>query len=432
MNVPEKFLHHLWKYRLFSEDKLFTHSGEKVKVVHTGQHNRDAGPDFQNARLKIGTTTWVGNVEIHIQSSDWYHHGHHKDRAYDNVVLQVVLNHNQTVRRTNREIIPTAELVFDHNLFLHYNQLLKNESWVPCENELPAVDRSIVDFWLSRLTIERLEEKTQEIEEYLENNHNNWETAFYVKMARNFGFKVNSGPFELLARSLPLRHIIRHRDNLFQLEALLFGQAGFLDQKRLDDPYHMQLFDEYTYLKRKYNLKPLGKHLWRYARLRPVNFPTVRIAQFGALMHRTDRLFSHLLEKNRLKEMWQLLKATPSQYWNTHYAFHKTSPYKVKSIGTDAFQNLIINTVVPFLFVYGKHQNKPQYREKALDLLLELPPEKNSVIDNWKNRGVEVPNAYHSQALLQLKTKYCIKHRCLDCGIGNYILAHPDGEEQYP
>ena len=432
MNIPEKFLHYLWKYRLFSEEKLFTQSGDKVEVIQVGQHNQDSGPDFQNARIRIGSTTWVGNVEIHIHASDWYHHGHHHDKAYDNVVLQVVLNNNHPVTRTNNELIPTAELPFNPNLFTHYRQLLENESWIPCEKELPEVDRSLVDFWLSRLTIERLEHKTHDIEVALQKNQNNWESAFYTKLGRNFGFKVNADPFELLARSLPLKHVTRHKDNLFQLEALFFGQAGFLQQKRLDDPYHMRLFDEYLYLRKKFRLKPIEKHLWRFARLRPMNFPTLRIAQFSALMHSCERLFSLILEKRQIPEMRSLLQTEPSSYWFTHYAFHKSSPPKTKRIGSDAFQNLIINTVVPFLFVYGHKQNKPSYKERALDLLLEMDPENNAIIRHWSALGIEAPNAYHSQALLELKNNYCNHRRCLDCQIGNHILIRHGRKKQSP
>ncbi|MBS3806924.1 MAG: DUF2851 family protein [Bacteroidales bacterium] len=432
MNIPEKFLHYLWKHRLFSEAELFTQSGDQVEVIQVGQHNPDAGPDFQNARIRIGTTIWVGNVEIHIHASDWYHHGHGHDKAYDNVVLQVVLNNNQPVRRTNNELIPTAELLFDNELFMHYRQLLENESWIPCEKKLPEVDRSIIDFWLSRLTIERLEHKSHEIEQSLRESQNNWESAFYRKLARNFGFKVNAEPFELLARSLPLKHLTRHKDNLFQLEALFFGQAGFLQQKRLDDPYHMKLFDEYLYLRKKFQLKPIEKHLWRFARLRPVNFPTVRIAQFCALMHRSDRLFSNILEKRQIRELKHLLDVEPSSYWHTHYGFHKTSTRKIKRLGSEAFQNLIINTLVPFLFVYGIKQNIPSYKERALDLLLELDPEKNSIIRRWSALGIDAPNAYHSQALLELKNNYCNHRRCLDCQIGNHILMRHDRKEQSP
>lgn len=413
---------------MFSEEQLFTQSGELVEVIQLGEHNLHAGPDFLNARIRIGPTIWVGNIEIHIHSSDWYHHGHHHDKAYDNVIMQVVLNHNQQVRRSNREIIPTVELQFDSNLFLHYQQLLENESWIPCEKEIEGVDRSIIDFWLSSLTIERLEIKSLEIEDNLRENQNHWETTFYHKLARNFGFKVNGEPFELLARSLPLQHIGRHKDNLLQLEALFFGQAGFLGQKRLDDGYHSQLFDEYTYLRNKFQLKPLAKHIWRFAKLRPVNFPTIRIAQFCILLHQSSRLFSEILEKKSLEALKRSFAVRPSPYWDTHYSFHRPGVYKPKRLGEEAFQILVINTVVPFLFVYGKAQNIPAYKERALDFLLEMQPENNSIIRGWADLGIKAPNAYHSQALLQLKHAYCDNHRCLDCQIGNNILNHPKSE----
>lgn len=424
MHIPEKFLHYLWKYRLFSRDELFTRSGEKVVVLQVGQHNPDAGPDFLNARIRIGRTIWVGNVEIHQQASDWYHHGHHHDKAYDNVVLQVVLYDNQTVYRTNHEVIPTTELRFDKALFERYRELLESEAWVACEKAIPRVDRSVIDFWLSRLTIERLEDKSREIEQNLRANNQDWEATFYQKLARNFGFKVNAEPFEMLARSLPFNQMIRQKGNLLQLEALFFGQAGFLRQKSLDDPYHMQLFDEYLYLRKKFQLKPLEQHLWKFARLRPGNFPTLRIAQFCALIHTTNRLFSHLLEKQTLQQMRALFNVQPSPYWQTHYTFHKPGKRMNKPLGEDAFQVLVINTVVPFLFVYGAFYNKAAFKERALQLLLELGPEKNTITRHWEALGIRVPNAYHSQGLIQLKNQYCNHHKCLDCQVGNYILSH--------
>jgi len=431
VNIPEKFLHHLWKHRLFSEEKLATQLGEKIEVIKVGQHNIHAGPDFQNARIRIGNTLWVGNVEIHIHSSDWYCHGHHHDKAYDNVILQVVLNHNQQVRRTNNEVIPTTEIQFDNNLFIHYQHLQENESWIPCEKELPTVDPSIIDFWLSRLTIERLEHKTRQIEQLLLENQNNWEAAFYIMLAKNFGFKVNAGPFEMLSRSLPLSNVSRIRDNLQQLEALFFGQAGFLDQKRLDDEYHRQLFDEFLYLQKRFRVKPMPKHLWRFAKLRPVNFPTLRIAQFCTLMHQSERLFSEILERSTLHQLRTLFDLQPSPYWNTHYGFHKTSPHRHKRLGEDAFNVLVVNTIVPFLFIYGQIHDKPQFKERALDLLLETGPEKNSILSRWKILGVNIPNAYYSQALLELKNVYCNQRRCLDCQIGNQLLNRPQ-REGYP
>ena len=431
MNIPEKFLHYLWKNRLFSEEKLATQLGEKIEVLEVGQHNIHAGPDFQNARIRIGKTLWIGNVEIHIHSSDWYCHGHHHDKAYDNVILQVVLNHNQQVRRTNNEVIPTAEIQFDNNLFIHYQHMLENESWIPCEKELQTVDRSIIDFWLSRLTIERLERKTCQIRQLLEENQHNWEATFYIMLAKNFGFKVNAGPFEMLARSLPLSCVSRISDNLPQLEALFFGQAGFLDQKRLDDEYHRQLFDEFLYLKKRFRLKPLPKHLWRFAKLRPVNFPSVRIAQFCALMYQSERLFSEILDQPTLHQLRKFFDVQTSEYWDTHYAFHKSGPFRAKRLGEDAFHTLVINTVVPFLFIYGQVQDKPQFKERALDLLLETGPEKNSILTHWKELGIHIPNAYNSQALIELKNSYCNQHRCLDCQIGNQILNRPQ-RQGYP
>ena len=420
--IPEKFLHYLWKYRLFDEKKLRTIDGENIEVMDVGLPNIDSGPDFQNAKIKIGNTLWAGNVEIHINSSDWYHHGHDSDKAYDNVILQVVLNSNQEVKRTTGETISTTELKFPRALFKNYQYLLEKEAWVPCEEEIHSIDPFIIDFWLSKLTIERLEIKSKEIENELNSNKNNWETTFYHKLARNFGFKVNGEPFERLARSLPLKVVTRHKDNLFQLEALFFGQAGFLDQMGIHDQYHQHLFEEYQYLKKKWHLKSMEKHLWKFAKLRPGNFPTVRIAQFCALIHTSNRLFSHILEEKDLSELKKLFEAEISAYWQTHYRFHKASHKKHKKLGESAFHILIINTIVPFLFLYGQKHNKQEYKERSLDFLLKLPPEKNSIINKWHKTGIDSPNAYHTQALLQLKNNYCNNKRCLDCQIGNAII----------
>jgi hypothetical protein len=420
--VPEKFLHYLWKYRLFDEEKLHSSDDEKIQVLDLGMPNNDAGPDFQNAKIKIGNTLWVGNVEIHVKSSDWYHHGHDRDKSYDNVILQVVLHDDKKVMRTTGEVVPTTEIKFPDYLLKNYRHLLENEAWIACENELNKVDPFVIDFWLSKLTIERLENKSEAIKKEMHLNQNNWEVSFYHKLARNFGFKVNSEPFELLAKSLPLKIISKHKDDLFQLEALFFGQAGFLNQKVLHDEYHQKLFEEYRYLKKKWQLKPLEKHLWKFSRLRPGNFPTVRIAQFCALINKSKRLFSLILDKRNFNELSALFEVKPSVYWQTHYRFLKESRKKEYKLGKNAFNILVINTIVPFLFVYGQQQNKQEYKERALDFLLKLPPEKNAIIKKWEKLGIQSSNAYYTQALLQLKNEYCNIKRCLDCQIGNAII----------
>ena len=420
--IPEKFLHYLWKHRLFDENNFFSEAGESIEVVDTGLPNMNSGPDFLNASIKIGHTLWVGNVEIHVKSSDWNHHGHNHDKTYNNVILQAVLNNNATVKRTTGEPIVTGELKFDPILFKNYQYLLKNESWIACEKEINKIDLFVIDFWLSRLTIERLEIKSEQIQSSLAANHNHWETTFYHKLAQNFGFKVNSQPFESLAQLTPLSIINHHRDSLFQLESLFFGQAGFLDQKTLHDPYHRELFDEYHYLKHKWKLKALESHIWKFGRLRPNNFPTLRIAQFCKLMYQSNRLFSHILEKRHLDELKKLFVLHPSDYWKTHYHFNKRTQKKPNNLGVDAFHILVINTIVPFLFLYGHHQNKQQYKERALEFLLSLPAEKNSIINRWRKLGIHSHNAYQTQALLQLKNHYCSHKRCLECQIGNTLI----------
>ncbi|MFP4046576.1 MAG: DUF2851 family protein, partial [Bacteroidales bacterium] len=273
-SIPEDFLHYLWKYKLFHTDNLVSDNGENLEIIENGWHNKDAGPDFFNAKIKIGETLWAGNVEIHKKSSDWYNHNHHLNKAYDNVILQVVLTNDQETKRTNGTSIPTLSIKFDDHLYNNYSKLLTNENWIACEQELSYIDHFTINFWLDKLTIERLMDKYEEITNTLKMNNNNWETTFYQKLAKNFGFKVNATPFELLSQSLPLEFIAKHKDNNLQIEALLFGQAGFLSGNLSNDEYYLQLCREYKHLRKKFNLKPIDNHIWKFSKLRPSNFPT--------------------------------------------------------------------------------------------------------------------------------------------------------------
>ncbi len=421
--MTEAFLQHIWKYHLFDKKKLIASTGEKIEILNIGQLNTDAGPDFFNAKIKIDNTVWAGNIEIHINSSDWIKHSHNTNKAYDNVILHVVYNNDMQITRSTGEPIPTIELKFNKKLFDNYQDLIQNEQWISCENEINNIDGFIIDFWLNSLLIERLENKSEYILKNLNQNNNNWEETFYQQLAKNFGIKINQQPFEQLTKSLPLKYLSKHKNNLFQIEAFLFGQAGFLETNVDGDDYYSELKKEYLFLKNKFKLKPIEKHLWKFLRLRPYNFPTIRIAQFATLIYKSSGLFSKIIECDDLIEIKKYFSVSTSEYWDTHYVFNKTSKKKTKKTGDVFINSLIINTIIPFLFVYSKSKDNDIYKVRALKFLEKLSPEKNSIINNWKVLGMPVPNAFYSQALIQLKNEYCDKKKCLYCQIGNRIIV---------
>lgn len=419
--MSEDFLQYLWKYRLFDASRLTTHQGEPIHIQQVGAWNSDAGPDFFDARLKIGDKLWAGNVEVHIRSSDWNRHGHHQDAAYNNVILHVVHEYDEEVMQQNGTKVTTAELFFDEHLWDNYNRLLQSKTWIPCENNIHRVSKFEIRFWLEKLLVERLERKSADILHELEQNKNNWEEAFYHKLARNFGFNLNAEPFELLAKSLPLNYLAKHKNNREQLEAMLYGQAGMLEEN-LNDDYYLHLQKEYRFFQRKFNLQPIESHLWKFLRLRPASFPTIRISQFADLIYQSNHLFSRLLEIKDIPDVRKLFNVKAAPYWQTHYKFGKSTEKRAKNLGKTAIDGIIINTVVPFVFVYGKQKGKDAFRERALDLLSALKPERNAIIKNWQRLGINAENAYDSQALIQLKNEYCSRKRCLECRIGNQLI----------
>lgn len=421
--MRESFLHFLWRWRRFDAQNLTTTEGKTIEILHPGEWNTDAGPDFFNARLRIADTVWAGNVEMHLRASEWQVHGHSGDPAYDNVVLHVVLEEDQPVVRANGERIPCLELNgrIPAKVLETYQRLEHERAWIPCRQFFKEVPDIIRLNWLDRLLAERLEQKTGVIAEVLDATGNHWEETFYRLLARNFGLKVNVEPFEALARSLPLLTLAKHKNDLKQIEALLFGQAGFLEEPYVDE-YPLELAREYQFLRHKYQLTPLAKVQWKFLRLRPANFPTVRLAQFAALVHQSAHLFSKILETSNLRELEHLFDVEPGVYWLTHFQFDTASVKRKKSTGRDFVHLLIINTIAPFLFHYGKSKKQEEFQRRALQLLEELPPEANALLDGWAELGVRPRNAYQTQALIQLKTKYCDDRRCLECAIGNVIL----------
>ena len=421
--MKEEFLQFIWKYGLFTINNLKTIDGKPVEIISAGQPNTDSGPDFFNAKIKIGETTWAGNIEIHQKSSHWYQHRHDSDAAYDNVILHVVEVHDKPVQVKKHEL-PTMVLDYPDEILNNYENLLKSKRWIACEERLPEVDPFILRFWFSSLMVERLESKTGEILRLLEQNKNNWNETFYQLLARNFGMKINALPFELLAKSLPLSILSKHKNSLFQTEALLFGQSGLLNEPLPGDDYYLLLRKEYSYLYKKYGLSGIESHLWKFMRLRPINFPTVRIAQLAMLIHHSSALFSRIMETENPDHLRKLFDVKASEYWDTHYRFNKPSEEnRQKVLGETAFNNLVINTIVPLLFVYGDQHLDQTMKDRALLLLDKLDAEENQIIRKWNESGIECRTAFETQALLQLKNNYCDHKKCLNCQLGAKIIT---------
>jgi len=425
MLFTEDFLHYVWKFRLFDHKNLQTIDNEELEILSSGVHNTDAGPDFQNARIKIGGTLWAGNVELHLSSSDWQKHGHSTDDVYASVILHVVYRDDQPLFLSDGRKVPTLELQnrIPEDLYHRYHNLVfGNQTIIPCGANIAVIDHLTMQNWLTRVLVERLEKRSSAVITALDLNRGDWEETFYQFLAANFGFKTNALPFELLAKSLPQLTLAKHKNNPSQIEALIFGQAGFLDAE-FKDEYPAKLKTEYGFLRTKYNLVPIENHLWKFMRMRPQNFPTIRLAQFAALVVSSNHLFSKVLEikeVNGLRNLFAGLRVNP--YWDTHYRFDAESSPSVKNLGKASIDVLLLNTLALFLFSYGKHNQLQYYINHSLKLLEHLPNENNKIVEEFTTLGVKIQTAFESQALLELKNNYCLKKRCLHCAVGNKIL----------
>ncbi len=420
--MKEEFLHYLWKFQLF-EGHLLTTEGLPISVKKPGLHNPDSGPDFIDALILIGDTLWAGNVEIHIQGSSWFEHQHHLDAAYDTVILHVVLDNNRLARHSTGLQVPTfvCEKHINHNLYHNYKQLIESRLWIPCARIIGRCPNVVVKSWLSSLMVERLHQKATEMESLLKNTNYDWEEALYVFLARSLGLRVNALPFELLASSVPKKILAKHSDNPFQIEALLFGQAGFLNEN-LVEPYPAAMKKEYQFLQKKYNLQPIDKSLWKFMRLRPAAFPTLRIAILAKLMA-SPTLFMQLIEANTIDQLREIFDVELDAYWDNHYKFG--SPLKIsrkKRLGIQSVDLLMINAIIPMLFLYGRYHGNPELKDRSIQFLEALPTERNSITEKWEHLGIELPDAATSQALLHLKKWYCSSKKCLSCRIGNELL----------
>jgi len=422
--MNETLFQFIWQYSLYQPIGLHTADGEPLTVIHCGRLNRDAGPDFSEAKIKIGSTILVGNVELHIRSSDWLRHGHQHDNAYQNLVLHVVYENDIENVVDNTPVLVLKDHISQH-VIDRSAALLHTTNKLPCAQQHTQVRDITKESWLNRLLAERWEHKLADWNILLENSAEDWRNLLYWRMAANFGFKINATPFLMLAQSLPLNIPTKHKDNLMQIEALFFGQAGMLDDDFVDD-YPRQLQREYDYLKKKYKLKPIAKHLWKFLRMRPANFPTIRIAQFAALVYKSIHLFSQIIEMRSVKEIEPLLDITASEYWDTHFQFdvaqEKATP---KSLGKTSVQNIVINTIAPIQFLYAARQDTYKLQERALQLLEDVPAEENNITRIWADNSWKPANAAQSQALLQLYNGYCTSRRCLECSIGLSIMRSP-------
>jgi hypothetical protein len=422
--MKEEFLHFVWKYKLYNQDSLITTDGESVVIISSGTHNMHAGPDFFNARIKIGETLWAGNAEIHVRSSEWNKHGHQNDAAYRNTILHIVAENDIQVYNDNGTAVPSMVLKWPKWIEENYLSLIQSNEWVGCASQLYRIDPFRVKFFLNGIVIERLKQKIDTIKESLAETKDDWGETFYRVLARNFGLRENSVPFEMLARSLPQTILAHHHDSLFQIEALLFGQAGLLGEELFADEYYLGLRNEYRFLASKYGLKPIAGHLWKFMRMHPGNFPSIRLSQFALLVHHSRNLFSAVIEAKNLHELQKLFSLAASEYWDSHYSFNKSSVNKKKLFGNQIFNLILINVIVPFYFLYGESRNILALKDSALEILEQLPPENNSVIKRWAGAGIAASNALESQALLQLQRYYCEPRKCLECTIGHKIILH--------
>ena len=447
--MREDFLHFLWRTRRFDMSNLETTTGQRLEILDFGEYNRlDAGADFQNVKLKIDDLTWFGNVEMHLKSSDWLLHKHQHDAVYRNVILHVVYEEDVPIFHQNKEnnlsktkntvevrnpdnigkgaLLPCLVLKnrIPEGIFQNYWSLLNNEHWVPCQHHFFKVSEITKYLWLDRLLIERLERKTDAISVAYERNCGDWEETFWQFIAHYFGSKVNAEPMERLAHGLPHLVLAKHKNQLFQIEALLFGQSGLLETDFNDD-YPKALKKEFLFLQKKHNLvAPVGKTTWKFSRMRPQSFPTIRLAQLAGLVHKSSHLFSKIITPMPISDLKTLFEVEVSEYWRSHFMFDTPSVFSEKSFGKEAIDILLINVVAPFLFFYGKMRKEEAVKDRALELLDNLKPEKNVVTEGWQKLGMGIGNAARSQSLIQLKTEYCDKKQCVNCAVGVAILKN--------
>lgn len=420
--MKEDLLHLVWKLKKFDFHNLETTDGTSVVISKFGFHNHNAGPDFLNGEVIIGDTKWVGHIEMHVNASEWKEHKHHLDKAYNNVILHVVYNNDAIIYNENGMTIPTLILqdrISDQTLS-NYENLSKNLDWIPCEKSLHKVDKSKFNIFLEKVLIERLEDKCLRVMTILDHNKNDWEDTLYKLLFKYLGLKVNASAFEQLAHVTPYKVFKKVSPNVKRTEALLLGQAGLLNESK--DSYISELYKEYMHMQVKFDLISMTGVEWKFARLRPVNFPTIRMAQLAMMYHQNPQLFSKIIDVSSIDEIRSLLEVTASSYWDKHYILEKETEERKKKVGIQTQDLIIINVIVPLLFSYGIRLSDDRYKEKAIDILRSLKSENNNIIRKWKSLKIHSKSAYESQALIQLKSKYCKQFQCLSCQAGQDIL----------
>ena len=421
--MQEDFLHYIWKHKKFRFNNLETTTGESIVVTSVGQHNFNSGPDFFNAKIKVGDQLWAGNVEIHIKSSDWFLHSHEQDKAYDNVILHVVWEDDTEVFRKDNTPIPTLQLkdAVDVTMLNNYKKLFaKQNKWINCENDFPSTDDFVLTNWLERLYLERLERKSETINTLLVASKNDWESVFFKMLTKNFGLKVNGESFFSLGQSIDFSIIRKTQSNPHVLEAFLFGQAGLLKQD-IENAYYLDLKNEYKFLKQKFGLQNNQVLPLQFFRLRPSNFPTIRLSQLANLYNKHQNLFSKVIELNEVEDFYELFKVSTSDFWETHYTFQKTSKTSIKTLSKSFVDLLLINTILPIKFCYAK-QKGVEIDSEIIKIATAITSEKNNIISAFNNLKKVSKSSLDSQALIQLKTEYCDKNNCLKCAVGNQFL----------
>ncbi|NJN27663.1 MAG: DUF2851 family protein [Cyclobacteriaceae bacterium] len=425
--MEEAFLHFIWNFQHFNSRDLFSDSGQRITVFHPGFKNSDAGPDFKNAKIKIDDVVWNGHVEIHINAQDWVRHKHQHDEAYNNTILHVVWNNDAAISRQDGTSIPSLELkhIVGERLILKYTKLFEPQAAILCARFMDEIKPITLHSMMDKVLAQRLEDRSNSIFREIAFTENDWEEITWRMLCRNFGFKTNAYPFYELAKSTPLKMLKRESGQLATLEAILFGQAGFLEEEGQDE-YHLRLKSEYEFKKRKYGLeRALDKHQWKFLRLRPANFPTLRLAQLAALIHRQPNLFSLFIDSESFLDLKNELSIEQSPYWIKHYLFGKPSKTHSKKLGKSAIENLLINTAAPLLFAYGIHQDREELKDRALHWLASIRSEQNAITGKWIDIGLKVNTAFDSQALIGLFNSYCLKKRCLSCAVGVEVLNKP-------
>lgn len=422
--MQEDFLHYIWKHKKFQLQSLQTTDGDTIFINSVGQHNFNTGPDFFNAQLDIGGLLWAGNVEIHLKSSDWFLHHHEQDENYDNVILHVVWEHDIEVYRKDNSTIPTLQLkdYIEPSVLKNYQKLFSNKTkWINCEYEFASIDTFIFNNWLERLYFERLERKSKTIEKLLKASKNDWEVVLFKMLAKNFGLKVNGEAFLSLAESLDFSIVRKTQSNQTRLEAIFFGQAGLLNNGH-EDAYYLELLKEYAFLKQKFNLQNGQVLPIQFFRLRPSNFPTIRLSQLANLYHQNQNLFSKVMALNDMNDFYELLRVPSSEYWKQHYTFQKVSKTSTKQLSKGFVDLIVINTILPIKFYYNKLKGV-EIDSEMVKTASQIKSEKNTVVDAFNILNKVSNSSLESQALIQLKTEYCDKNNCLKCAVGNQLLS---------